>query len=242
MKKIVSLFLLIAFVFAASAQKVINDANVEKRTVSGYHGISVATGIKLVLTESTTEDVAVSAATTEFRDKIITKVENGILKIYYENENKLKININKKEKKDLKAWVSYKTLDKLDANTGAGVEIEGTLKATTLTMNVNTGATVKGAIDVDDLDVDQNTGSVISFTGNADKLTVDGDTGSTFKGTDLTTDNCNVTASTGAGVYITVQKELNVKANTGGYVKYKGDAGIREIKTNTGGSVSKIKS
>lgn len=240
MKKIVSLFLSIAFVFSATAQKVVNDANVEKRTVSGYHGISVATGIKLVITESTTEDVAVSAATTEFRDKIITKVENGILKIYY--ESKLHINTDKKEKKELKAWVSYKTLDELDANTGAEVEIEGTLKATTLKMNVNTGATVKGAINVDDLDVDQNTGSVINFTGNAGKLTVDGDTGSTFKGTDLTTNNCDVTASTGAGVYITVQKELNVKANTGGYVKYKGDAGIREIKTNTGGSVSKIKS
>jgi hypothetical protein len=37
-----------------------------------------------------------------------------------------------------------------------------------------------------------------------------------------------------------VEKELNVKANTGGYVKYKGNAGIREVKTNTGGTVSKI--
>ena len=46
--------------------------------------------------------------------------------------------------------------------------------------------------------------------------------------------------STGAGIHISVEKELNVKADTGGYVKYKGNAGIREIKTNTGGSVSKI--
>jgi hypothetical protein len=41
-------------------------------------------------------------------------------------------------------------------------------------------------------------------------------------------------------VYITVQKELTVKANTGGYVKYKGDVAVKEIKANTGGSVSKI--
>ena len=46
--------------------------------------------------------------------------------------------------------------------------------------------------------------------------------------------------STGAGIYISVEKELNVKADTGGYIKYKGNAGIREIKTNTGGYVSKI--
>lgn len=240
MKKIFLSFLLFAATGTALlAQKTFNDANAEKRSVAGFHGIQVSTGIRLVLIESITEEVAVSAATTEFRDKIITKVENGILKIYY--EDKTQNNTDKKrEKRELKAWVSYKTLDQLDANTGAQVEIEGILKSSSVKMNVNTGATVKGAVNIDDLEVDQNTGSVISFTGTAGKLTVDGDTGSTFKGTDLTTNNCNVTASTGAGVYITVQKELNVKANTGGYVKYKGEAGIREIKTNTGGTVTKI--
>ena len=224
---------------AAFAQKNIKDANAEKRTVGGFHGIEVSTGIVLILTEGNTEEVAVSAATTEFRDKIVTKVENGILKIYYENKLH-NMNIQKKEKRDLKAWVSYKTLDRLNANTGSEVEIEGILKATSMKMDVNTGATVKGSVNVNDLEVNQNTGSVVTLTGEAGKLYVEGDTGSRFKGTDLTTNNCNATVTTGADVYITVQKELNVKANTGGSVKYKGDAGIREIKTNTGGSVSKI--
>jgi hypothetical protein len=220
------------------AQKTITDANAEKRNVSGFHGINVGTGIKLMLTEGNTEEVAVSAATPEYRDKIITKVENGILKIWY--ENKIGAINTRKEKKELKAYVSYKTLDQLSATTGAEVQVEGTLKSASVKMNVNTGATVKGVVNIDDLDVDQNTGSEVTLTGDAGKLNVDGDTGSMFKGIDLKTNNCSVTASTGAGVYITVQKELNVKANTGGFVKYKGDAGIREIKTNTGGSVSKI--
>ena len=219
------------------AQKTINDPNAEKRTVSSFHGIDVGTGIDLVISEGN-EDVVVSAATAEFRDKIVTKVENGILKIYY--DNKLQSINTKKEKKELKAWVSYKSLDLLNASTGAQVEIEGTLKASTMKMIVNTGATVKGLVDIDDLTVDQNTGSEITFTGKTGKLDVTGDTGSMFKGIDLETSHCNAKVSTGAGIYITVQKELYIRANTGGYVKYKGDAGIREIKTNTGGTVSKI--
>ena len=238
MKKLFLSFLVIALVsVTAFAQKTVNDPNAEKRTVSSFHGIDVATGIELVISEGN-EEVAVSAATTEFRDKIVTKVENGILKIYY--ENKLQSINTKKEKKELKAWVSYKSLDRLNANTGAEVEIEGTLKAASLKMSVNTGATVKGLVNIDDLVVDQNTGSEVTLTGKAVKLDVTGDTGSMFKGADLETSNCNAKVSTGAGIYITVQKELYIKANTGGYVKYKGDAGIREIKTNTGGSVSKI--
>lgn len=239
MKKIsLSVLLVVATVSLCFAQKIVNDPNAEKRNVSGFHGIEVSTGIELVITQSGSEEVAVSASTTEFRDKIVTKVDNGILKIYY--ENKLASINTKKERKDLKAYVSYKSIDRLDANTGARVDWDGTLKASSLKMKVNTGAVVKGKIDVNDLVVDQNTGSIVTLSGDAGKLEVDGDTGSMFKGIDLNTDNCSATTSTGAGIYITVQKELNVKANTGGYVKYKGDAGIREVKTHTGGSVSKI--
>jgi putative autotransporter adhesin-like protein len=238
MRKIFLSVLLVASLSNLLAQKTINDPNAEKRIVSGFHGINVGTGIKLIISEGSSEDVVVSAAKIEYREKIVTIVEKGILKIYYENKFGA-INSNK-EKKELKAYVSYKTLDELNANTGSQIEVDGILNATSLVMKVNTGSTVKGAVKADELKVDQNTGSVVTLTGQVGKLDVDGDTGSMFKGIDLQTNNCNVTATTGAGVYITVQKELYVKANTGGFVKYKGDAGIKEIKTNTGGSVSKI--
>src|SRR5688572_23853312 len=233
---ILSLFMAVSSLL--NAQKTFNDANAEKRSIGSFHGIDVATGITLVLTEGATEEVAVSAASIAFRDKIVTRVEGGILKIFY--ENKVQSINSKKEKKDLRAYVSYKTLDVLNASTGASVKIEGVLKSSTLKMDVHTGAEVDGKVDINDLSVDQGTGSRVTFTGDAGKLSVDGDTGSMFKGIDLKTSNCSVTASTGAGIYITVSKELNVKANTGGYVKYKGDAGIREIKTNSGGHVTKI--
>ena len=74
----------------AVAQKTINDPNVEKRTVSSFHGIDVGTGIELMLTEGSTEALAVSAAKTEFRDKIATQVENGVLKIYGDTGSKFK--------------------------------------------------------------------------------------------------------------------------------------------------------
>jgi hypothetical protein len=39
---------------------------------------------------------------------------------------------------------------------------------------------------------------------------------------------------------VDAEREMTVKANTGGLVKYKGNASIREIKTSTGGSVKRI--
>jgi len=238
MKKLFLSLLLAAGFCNLLAQKTINDPNAEKRSVGSFHGIDVSTGIKLIITEGDTEEVAVSASKTEYRDKIVTKVENGILKIRYESQ--LGAINTKKESKNLKAYVSYKTLDKLSATTGAEVEVNGVLKSSSLDLVSNTGGTIKGEIDITTLDVDQNTGSRVTLTGKADNLEVDGDTGSKFLGEQLKTTNCNASVSTGAQVIITVEKELSAKANTGGYIKYKGGGVIRDVKINTGGSVSKI--
>jgi len=237
-KTFLSLLLLAGLITTSFAQKTINDANAEKRTIGSFHGIDVATGIELTLTKGATEEVAVSASEIEFRNKIVTEVVNGILKIHYETKSGA---INKKnENKRLRAYVSYKSLDLLHVTTGAEVHIDGVLEATTLELKANTGGLVKAEINIGTLTVDQNTGSKITLTGKVDKLEAEGDTGSKFMGEDLTTNTCVVEMSTGAGIYISVEKELNVRADTGGYIKYKGNAGIREIKTNTGGYVTKI--
>lgn len=239
MKKIIIYFLAFLLTGATiSAQKTINDLNAQKRDIGSFHGIEVATGIELLLTNGNVEEVAVSAVSAEYRDRIVTRVENGILKIYY--DSKLGAVNKRKEAKNLKAYVSYKLLDLLHATTGAEVEINGVLKSGSLNMDANTGANIKGQIDIGSLKITQNTGSRINLSGKADKMEVEGDTGSKFTGEEMVTTDCSVKVSTGAQVTVTAESALNVKASTGGIVKYKGNATIREIKTTTGGTVKKI--
>jgi hypothetical protein len=239
MKKLLISFLLATlFSTVLYAQNPINDSNIEKRAVSGFHGIEVSTGIELTLTEGNTEELAVSAATSQFRDKIITKVENGILKIYYESKTK---SINKKgESKNLKAYVSYKKLDLLLGSTGAEVKIHGILKSASLNMEASTGGLINGEVDITSLKISQNTGSKITLTGIVDKLDINGRTGSKFNGEDMNTATCNVSVSTGAIVSVKANNELQVTAHTGGRVKYKGNPSLKAIKKNTGGIVNKI--
>jgi hypothetical protein len=237
MRKFFLAFLFIAFNSLVFGQT-INDSNVEKRSVNGFHGIEVGTGIKLMLTKGNSEEVAVSASSTEYRDKIVTEVVNGVLKIHY--ETKLGAINKRDENKELKAYVSYKQLDMLNANTGAEVELQSVLSASSFDLKVTTGAVLKGAINAGSLKVEQSTGSKITMTGTAEKIEIEGSTGSKFEGEELKTTTCNVSVSTGAKVTISAEKDLQVKASTGGIVKYKGNASISEVKTNTGGSVSKI--
>lgn len=220
----------------SNAQKQVNDPNAESRSVKGFHAIKVSTGIQLLLSQGNTEAVAVSATTDEHRDKIKTIVENGVLKIYYDDDSwKSWKNSDKK----LKAYVSIINLDGLDVSAGASITIDGTVKSNKLDVDASSGAVLKGNIDVSTLTIDQSSGSVINLSGKVIDLTVDGSSGSVFHGFDLTVDNCNVDTSSGGGVQVTVTKELSVEASSGGYVNYKGQGVIKNIKTSSGGNVSR---
>ena len=56
--------------------------------------------------------------------------------------------------------------------------------------------------------------------------------GSDFSGYSLSVDICNVEASGGSDIYITVNKELSARASGGSDVYYKGSGLIRDIKTS----------
>ena len=218
------------------AQKEINDPNAETRSVKGFHAIKVSTGIQLILNQSNSEAVAVSASTDEHRDKIKTIVENGVLKIFYDNDS---WKFWKHGEKKLKAYVSVINLDGLDASSGSTVKIEGTIKTNKLDVDASSGAVINGSINATTLSIDQSSGAVINFSGSVNDLTVDGSSGSVLHGYELTAENCNVDASSGGGVQVTVTKELSVEASSGGYVNYKGQGVIKNIKTSSGGNVSR---
>lgn len=236
MKKIFSSLLLISFVIAGSAQKTINDANAEKRNVSGFHAIETGGGIDLYLSQGN-EAVAVSATSAEYRDKIMTKVENGVLKIWYEwKNNGLRIEWGNRK---LKAYVSFQQLDKLQASGGSDVMVDGAMKISKLQLHISGGSDFSGKVNLDELNVEASGGSDVSISGSTGRLTVDASGGSDFKGYELSADICNVEASGGSDIYVTVNKELSARASGGSDVFYKGNGLIRDIKTS-GSSIKKV--
>jgi hypothetical protein len=238
MKKLfLSLVTLITVTAFAQEKTVVTDANAQKRTLtSSFTGITVSDGVDLYLTQGNEESLAVSASEQKYMDRFKTEVENGILKIYFDKSG---INWALNDKRKLKAYVSFKTLEKLHASGGANVKLEGTVDAGNLDLKFTSGAAFEGNLKAKDLTVEQNSGSAINISGNAEKINVEVSSGAVFKGYDLAVDYCDAKASSGGGVRITINKELSAKANSGGGVRYKGDAVIKDINVNSGGSVKK---
>ncbi|MFN8252960.1 MAG: head GIN domain-containing protein [Ferruginibacter sp.] len=237
MKKLLFTLFVCAGLAATAQEKTFHDADAEKRTInSSFKAISVSDGVDLYLTQGNEESVAVSAADAKYLERFKTEVVDGVLKIYYDYKG-IKWAIN--EKRKLRAWVSFKTLEKLNASGGADVDLQGNVNGQTLDMKLTSGASFGGKVSVKELLVEQNSGSSANISGNAGNVKVDVSSGAVFKGFDLEVDYCDAKASSGGGVRITINKELNAKANSGGGIKYKGNAVIKDLNVNSGGSVKK---
>src|SRR5678815_2732900 len=235
MKKIVSLLVITGLITTASAQKTINDANAQKRNVSGFHAIEVSGGIDLYLSQGE-EGVAVSASKEEYRAKIKTEVKDGVLKIWYEWNSNFRMDWGNRK---LKAYVSFKNLDRLEGSGGSDISVDGSIKVSKLAMEVSGGSDFDGKVETDELTIHASGGSDVDISGKAAKLTIDASGGSDFKGYDLAADICNVEASGGSDVHITVNKELSANASGGSDVYYKGTGMIRDLKTS-GSSIKKV--
>lgn len=234
MKKLFAMIGLLCFVLTVQAQKVINDPNVEPRTLNGtFTGISVSGGIDIYLS-SGNEAVAVSASKPEYRDRIKAEIENGILKIWYESKTGISFSGNK----ELKAYVSYRTLKSLEASGGSDVSVDGFIKGTDLVLRVSGGSDFKGAVDVDLLKARLSGGSDIKISGRASSLDVDASGGSDFKGYDLVAETCELEASGACDIEVTANKELSARASGASDIQYKGKPTIKEAKASGASSVS----
>ncbi len=234
MKKII-LSLVVSFVsLATMAQKaVISDANAQERNVKGFHGIKVSHAIDVYISQGNEEGVAVSAKTDEYRDLIRTEVQDGILKIWYDERSW------KGGNKNLKAYVSVKDLDMINASGACDITVAGSLKTKDLKLVLSGASDFKGTVEAEFINADINGASDIVMKGNVAGLKIEASGASSFKGFDLQSEKCEVKASGASDINVTVNKELNAEASGASGINYKGGGMIRDIKTSGASSVSR---
>lgn len=234
MKKIQFVLLGILFSLVLSAQQV-NDPNAVVREAKDFHGISVSSAFDVYITQGNTEAVAVSAEDEKSRAKITVEVKAGILHIGYDSKGLKWSSGNKK----LKAYISFKNIDRLRVSGACDVYISGVLKAENLDISQSGASDLKGKLDVKKLTIDLSGASDMTVSGTAAQLSIEASGASGFKGYDLSADICDARASGASDIKITVNKELSANASGASDVRYKGSGVIRDIRSSGSSSVSK---
>ena len=217
-------------------------AEPQVRALPPFHAIVVGTGIELLLSASPTQQVAVEAATADFRDHILTTVAAGVLSIHYENPTDRGYHASAKgarEKQLLRVRVTADQLTSLAAGSGAVVTATGNVAATDFQLDVSSGASCQAAeLTPGVLIVRQSGGSTVTLAGRAPRFDLRAVGGSTFKGENLQTDRSQVEASNGSTVRLAVRETLWAEASSGASVRYLGAPAVTKT-VNSGGSVGK---
>ncbi|MBX3240960.1 MAG: DUF2807 domain-containing protein [Chitinophagaceae bacterium] len=239
MKKIFLLIATILVINAINAQDetvVIKDKNVVQRTINAsFSAISVSGAIDVYLSQSDEEVVAVSASEPRYRDRIVTEVNDGVLRIYY-NDKGLQFSSGNKK---LKAYVSFINLASIKASGSSDVYANGVIKGETLKLTLSGSSDFKGAVDVYDLKLDQSGSSDSNISGRAEKATIDVSGASDVKGYDLEVNYCQANASGASDIQITVHKEITAVASGASDIYYKGSPSAKTVKSSGASSVSR---
>ena len=237
MKKI-QVMLMVMLVSTVLFAQTINDANAEPRNLSGFHVIKISNAFTVYISQGNEDAVAISASKAEYREKIITKVENGVLIIRFDEDKNFWKGWNG-DKQKLTAYISIKKIDRLDVSGACDVFFEEGLSAEDLTVRLSGASDLKGRIDAKKLSFDISGASDATISGNAAELSVEASGASDVKGFDMTTNYCTAEASGASSVNITVNKELNAKASGASSVRFKGEGLIRDIKTSGSSNVTR---
>ncbi|MBS1606384.1 MAG: DUF2807 domain-containing protein [Bacteroidetes bacterium] len=230
-------FFLLAGLLALSGraqQTIVHDPNAVERPVKGFHGIDVGDAIDLYLSQGEEEKVVVSARDPKWRDRIVTEVVDGVLKIRLEGKR------NNLRDARLKAYVAFKALDQVIVSGASNVYVDGVISGGRLSMSLSGASIFKGAVRVGELALEQSGASDAHITGVVTGLAVIRLSGaSDTKGYDLKVEKCDVVVSGASDARITVNKELKADASGASSVYYKGEGIISEVRSSGASTVKK---
>ncbi len=227
----------------------------ESRNVGEFSGIQVSTGVNVVFKQETPTNVKVIADADKLQ-YIVTKVENGVLKVYVDTKAQKNLKF-----KNISVNVSSPRLDNIKTSSGSTFTTINSVKENNLSIDASSGSIVKGKFNIasdtkveatsgSDIKIDINSkniefkgssGSSTSFDGQAGVASFDISSGALCKAENLRSNQVEAESTSGASLSVNAVDKLNARAASGGLIKYKGNPEITsDISKNSGGALKQI--
>ena len=141
--------------------------------------------------------------------------------------------------KTLKVQITVPDLEQIKTTSGSNVFADSTLKLSNLKLKATAGSNIRLTIEAAHTEIAANAGSYIFLGGYANSVSVKTSSGSNIKAADLTTENAEIRASSGANIWMKVNKTLKARVSSGANFFYTGEPSGTEIEKSSGGNVIK---
>ncbi len=200
----------------------------EERNVGEFDEIKVTRGMNAWITQGEPTRVTV-VADENLHEAILTETEGSTLKI--------STNARIRWAKEKKVLITVKDLEKITSTAGSNVFSNGTLSFEDLCVSTSAGSNATLEVYSRNLQVKSSSGSNAIITGKGYDVNLDASSGANIKAEGLKAALCDAEASSGANVFIYVEKKINAKASSGGNIFYYGNPEKKNTSTSSGGNV-----
>lgn len=199
--------------------------------INNFVGISVKSGIDVMLTQGITEKIEIKGLKTFAEDVSVTKNDSGIV-TFEMNKYTLK-NWKWGKNESLKVFISFKNLSTIKITECATVLADSVLSLENLNINIDDGSEMKLNLDAKNLEVVVENGSNIYLLGKAKNFNLTGNNASNINALNLQTNTVNAVLNNGTDAQINASDYIYVTAKNGCDVRYKGSPSKKKFKTST---------
>jgi hypothetical protein len=201
-----------------------------EKTIGEFHELKVYDLIEVKMVKSNDNRVVISGKNT--KDVVVVN-KNG----------KLKIRMNLEEIFDgnnTSVILYYTNVDTIDANEGAFIHSEDTIKQFEIDLKVQEGGQIKVDLEVKFTNIKATSGGNIETSGTTITQDVSLSTGGVYKAENLISENVDVRIKAGGEAHVKASELVDVKIRAGGDVFVYGDP--KTIKENRvfGGRVKRM--
>ncbi|MDR2206156.1 MAG: DUF2807 domain-containing protein, partial [Flavobacteriaceae bacterium] len=226
----------------------------EIRNVAKFTGIDVSTGVNVNFTQSDNQKVLVEADSDDMKH-LITKVENGTLKIYIDNKGKSFLRLG-----DFSVSVSAPDLERISTSSGAEFSASNTLKQNDFKISADSGSRFRADLEAknnvninisssSDIEIDMksksvnftaDSGSSATLTGNTNKAIYHLSSAASCDAENFLAKEADANVSSGGSLKLNVSESLNSKTSSAGSVRYSGKPKNVTADNSVGGSTKEM--
>lgn len=204
--------------------------NTEMRDLSSFTGVKAAEGIDVYLKKGSKHTALVETSGVS-TNRVLTDVSGGYLRVHMAEGGY--------KSKSVKVYVTYVELEKLIASSGANIFTEDVIKSKSIFISSSSGADVEVSVDCDDLKLEASSGGDIVVEGKAKRVEASASSAGDIDAYALEAEIGIGRASSAGGVKLSVSKEIQANASSGGSIRYRGNPVKANTNSSSGGSVKK---
>jgi hypothetical protein len=199
------------------------------RSISGFDGVKVSTGIDVYLSQGDKESVSVEADE-NLHEYIKTEVKDGILNVYTDH-----ISIRHADRE--RVYVSIKNIRSLKTTSAGDIIGETALRTDDIEISASSSGSIKIELYAKKTDLDISSAGDVTINGEGESLRADLSSAGDLKAFDFKVKEADVSVSSAGDASVYATDKLTARASSAGDINYKGDPKYLDAHSSSAGGI-----